>query len=61
MSISDGDIDPGSDADIAIGRALEAANLRAGDSLGGSTSLVVQGWEPSAAEAGEADAAFDGD
>ena len=37
--------------------ALEAANLRAGDAT--TTAVVVEDWEPSAAEAGDAGA--DGD
>ena len=61
MTISDPGIEPGSDADLAIQRALEAANLRAGDSLGTSTAAVVEDWEPSAVEAGDAAAGFDGD
>lgn len=47
----------GSDTDLAIERALEAANLRAGDAT--TTAVVVENWEPSAAEAGDAGA--DGD
>jgi hypothetical protein len=55
------DTEPGSEADLAIQRALEGANLRAGDSLGPSTAVVIDGWEPSAAEAGDAAVGFDGD
>jgi hypothetical protein len=51
----------GSDADLAIERALEAANLRAGDSLGGPTEASVGENEPSAAEAGDLGGALDGD
>lgn len=60
MTINDRIIEPGSDADLAIERALEAANLRAGDSLGTSTAVVAEP-EPSAAEAGDIGAGFDGD
>ena len=49
--------EPGSDTDLAIERALEAANLRAGDAT--TTAVVVEDWEPSAAEAGDTGA--DGD
>lgn len=52
----------GSDADLAIERALEAANLRAGDSLGSSAAAVAVEHEPSAAEAGDVGGgAADGD
>jgi hypothetical protein len=61
MTINDRTIEPGSDADLAIERALEAANLRAGDSLGSSTAVVAEDPEPSAAETGDIGAAFDGD
>lgn len=61
MSNVNPDIEPGSETDLVIQRALEAAQLRAGDSLGGSTASVVEDWEPSAAETGDAAAGFDGD
>lgn len=61
MAIDDHRIEPGSEADLAIQRALDAANLRAGDGLATSTATVVEDWEPSAAEAGDASAGFDGD
>lgn len=61
MTINDRGIEPGSDLELAIERALEAANLRAGDSLGASTASVVDDWEPSAAEAGDIGGGFDGD
>ena len=61
MTINDHSIEPGSDIDLAIDRALEAAKLRAGDSLGTSTATVVEDWEPTAAEAGDIGAGFDGD
>ena len=54
-------VEPGSETDLAIQRALEAANLRAGDSLGATTASVVDGREPTAAEAGDLDGAGDGD
>jgi len=47
------DIEPGSETDLAIQRALDGANLRAGDSLGTTTASVVEDSEPSAAEAGD--------
>lgn len=61
MPLDDHPIDPGSETDLAIERALEAASLRAGDSLGGTTATVVDGWEPSAVEAGDIGASADGD
>ena len=63
MSTEDRDISPGSDLDLAIERALEAANLRAGGgSESASTAVVVEDWEPSAAEAsGGATGVADGD
>ena len=61
MTFNDRNIEPGSDIDLAIDRALEAAKLRAGDSLGTSTATVVEDWEPTAAEAGDIGAGFDGD
>ena len=54
-------IEPGSEADLALQRALEAANLRAGDSLGATAASVAEGREPSAAEAGDTSGAGDGD
>jgi hypothetical protein len=54
-------IEPGSETDLALERALEAANLRAGDSLGASTASVMEDQEPSAVEAGETGGATDGD
>jgi hypothetical protein len=61
MTINDRGVGPGSELHLAIQRALETANLRAGDSLGTSTAAVVEDFEPSAAEAGDAAAGFDGD
>jgi len=61
MSNVNPSIEPGSETDLVLQRALEAAHLRAGDSLGGSTASVVEDREPSAAEAGDAAAGFDGD
>jgi hypothetical protein len=54
-------IESASETDLAIDRALEAANLRAGDSLGFATAFVASEWEPSAAEAGEVTTGIDGD
>ncbi|GAA1830172.1 hypothetical protein [Agromyces salentinus] len=51
----------GSDADLAIERALEAANLRAGGSPATSTAEVAEDREPSAAEAGDIAGGVDGD
>ncbi|MGI9822204.1 hypothetical protein [Agromyces sp. Marseille-Q5079] len=50
-----------SDVDLAIQRAMEAADLRAGDSLGASTAVVGAEHEPAAAEAGDVGGAIDGD
>jgi hypothetical protein len=61
MTHDDQAIDPGSETDLAIERALEAASLRAGDSLGGTSAMVVEDWEPSAVEAGEVGGGADGD
>ena len=61
MTINDHGVEPESELDLAIRRALEAANLRASDSLGTSTAYVVDDREPSAAEVGDAAAGFDGD
>lgn len=54
-------VGPASEIDSAIQRALEAASLRAGDSLGATTASVIEDWEPSAAEAGDVGAGGDGD
>lgn len=59
MATDDRGIEPGSETDLAIERALEAAQLRAGDAQGTAVASVGEGREPSAAEAGEASAAFD--
>jgi len=61
MSFDEQNVDPGSETDLAIERALEAARLRAGDSLGGTSAAVIEGWELSAAEAGDIGDAADGD
>lgn len=53
------DVEPGSPMDLAIERALEAAELRAGDALGTSTFAAVS--EPTAAELGDVAGSFDGD
>ncbi|WP_188754281.1 hypothetical protein [Microbacterium album] len=47
--------EPRSEVDLAIERALEASNLRAGDSLGASAAVVVEDRDLSAAESGELD------
>ena len=55
-------IEPGSETDLALERALEAANLRAGDSLGASTTAsVLEDREPSAVDGGDLVGAPDGD
>ena len=59
MTTEDRGIERGSETDLAIERALEAANLRPGDAT--TTALVVEDWEPTAAEAGDAAAGADGD
>jgi hypothetical protein len=61
MTLDDRDSGSASESDFAIERALEAANLRAGDSLGNSTASVSEEWEPSAAEAGDIAVGIDGD
>ncbi|WP_309127462.1 hypothetical protein [Microbacterium sp.] len=60
MSTDDQVIEPGSGVDLAIERALEAANLRAGDAPA-AAAVIVEVRHPSAAEAGDFDAAADGD
>lgn len=54
-------VDAASETDLAIQRALEAASLRAGESLGGATASVIEDWEQSAVEAGDVGAVSDGD
>jgi hypothetical protein len=61
MTIDDRDSSTPSETDLAIERALEAANLRAGDALGATSASVSEEWEPSAAEAGDIAAGVDGD
>lgn len=61
MTSDDREIESASETDLAIERALEAMNLRAGDSLGSTTAFVSEEWEPSAAEAGDVAAGIDGD
>lgn len=52
-------IAPGSETDLAIERALEAAHLRAGDAT--ATAVAVENWVPSAVESGDAAGGADGD
>lgn len=54
-------IEPGSDIDLAIERALAAANLRAGDATSTAVSVVGVDHDLSAAEAGDAGGGADGD
>lgn len=61
MTLDERESESASETDLAIERALEAANLRAGDSLGTSTASVSEEWEPSAAEAGDIAVGIDGD
>ena len=49
------------ETDLALERALEAAQLRAGDAVSGSSVMVVGPWDPSAVEAGDVSAGADGD
>ncbi|QTX04779.1 hypothetical protein [Agromyces archimandritae] len=49
------------EVDLTIQRALEAAQLRAGDALGGTSAVILEDCEPSAVEAGDADGSGDGD
>jgi hypothetical protein len=46
---------------LALERALEAANLRAGDALASASVVAADPAEPSAAETGEFAPGFDGD
>ena len=55
------DVEPGSEMDLAIERALEAASLRPGDATTTTSAHVVDDRDLSAAEAGGADAGADGD
>ena len=50
-----------SEVESAIERALEAASLRAGDSLGGTPTAIVEDREPSAVETGDLGDGADGD
>lgn len=51
-----------SEVDLALQRALEGANLRAGDSLGAWTPTVVHEPDPSAVDLGDVNGAGgDGD
>ena len=59
MANNDRDLEPGGEVDLAIERALEGANLRAGDATSTSTAYILEDREVSAAEAGGAEA--DGD
>ncbi|KAA9136217.1 hypothetical protein [Microbacterium caowuchunii] len=62
MSNSNEEVLPGSETDLALQRALDAANLRAGDATGTATAYVAHDPEPSAVEAGDAGGAGgDGD
>ncbi|QEV99421.1 hypothetical protein F6J84_04385 [Microbacterium caowuchunii] len=62
MSNSNEEVLPGSETDLALQRALDAANLRAGDATGTPTAYVAHDPEPSAVEAGDAGGAGgDGD
>jgi hypothetical protein len=61
MHTEDRPVEPGSELDLAIERALEAANLRAGDAAGTSSAFVLDSHEPSAAEMGDGGGGADGD
>lgn len=61
MTLEDRERELAPETDPAIERALEAASLRAGDSLGTSTASASEEWEPSAAEAGDIAGGIDGD
>lgn len=58
MPSTNPDVAPGSEIDLAIERALSAADLRAGD---GATTASVLEVEPSAAEASDGAGVFDAD
>lgn len=60
MSTDDQHVHPGSEMDLAIDRALEAAQLRAGDATATSTASVAQP-ELSAVELGSDGGSADGD
>lgn len=59
-SMNEHTVEPGSDIDLAIERALAAANLRAGGATEAHQPVAVAEDELSAAEAGTIDGA-DGD
>ena len=61
MSNSDEQILPGSEMDLALQRALDAADLRAGGATEATTAHVAHDEEPSAVDVGVGDAATDGD
>jgi hypothetical protein len=61
MTSDDSGIETVFETGLAIDRALEAANLRAGDSLGSTTAFVSEEWGPTAAEAGDGASGIDGD
>lgn len=52
MADTERNVDPGSEIDLAIERALEGANLRPGDAPSTATAYIVEDRELSAAEAG---------
>lgn len=61
MTADDRGIETVSEAGLAIDRALEAANLRAGDSLGSNIAFASEEWEPTVAESGDVASGIDGD
>jgi len=62
MSNGNEEVLPGSETDLALQRALDAAQLRAGDASGASAAFAAHDGELSAAEAGDsAGAGGDGD
>ncbi|WP_157536088.1 hypothetical protein [Microbacterium sp. Root166] len=61
MSDAHAPIEPGSEIDLALQRALDAASLRAGDAVSGASVAVVGEAEPSPVELGDSAGGADGD
>lgn len=61
MPMDDQSVERGSEMDLALERALAAANLRAGDGVSTSLAHVGDQAEPSAVDTGDTGAASDGD
>jgi hypothetical protein len=61
MKNPDESIEAGSEMDLALQRALDAASLRAGDAVSTSSVAVVGEPDPSPVELGVSEGAADGD